>query len=189
MKKVLLSFLIMAYTCTAFAQMSAQEKRRMENRVEGSFPSLDKREEPGINNINFGLVAGMLNPHGSIGSSAEYGVNIGFMPVRHLGAGLELTTTELDKVNVQMTNLLARGTYHLAGDIPILKDSFLGVTGGPIFIEDGDTEWAIGPIVGFDIPLQNQSSGYLTLGLQARYLLISDADDTFSAAAALKYWY
>lgn len=189
MKKTLAVLVLFAFSAPSFAQMSKREKDKLSNRLESSFPEPHKGEKASINKVNVGLTAGMSNPNGGLGSSPEYGVNIGYQPVFPFGLGLEFATTELDDLNIQQTSVLVRGTYNLAGDIPVLRHSFLGVTGGPVFIENNDTEWAIGPVIGFDIPLQKSASRYLTLGAQARYLLISDADDTFSAGLALKYWY
>ena len=54
---------------------------------------------------------------------------------------------------------------------------------------DGETEWSVGPTAGFDIPLSNQTSNFLSLGLQAKYLYTTDVQDSFAAGLALKYWY
>ena len=84
--------------------------------------------------------------------------------------------------------LLGRGTYNFGGDIPVLRSSYVGVTTGPMFV-DSNVEWSVGPLVGFDIPLQQQTSNFLSLGLQAKYLYTTDTQDSFSAGLALKYWY
>ena len=55
--------------------------------------------------------------------------------------------------------------------------------------ENGDTEFSVGPTVGFDIPLQEKSNDYLSLGLAAKYLYTTDVQDSFAANLALKYWY
>ncbi len=190
MKKMLITLMALSFSFTSFAQMSEREKRNATNRLENSFPEPRGYERSSMSKMHMGLETGMFNPTGSTGSSVEYGLNIGYQPVFPFGLGLEFTTTELDNAaNTQLTQLLLRGTYNLAGDIPVLRHSYFGATAGPIFIENGDTEWAIGPVVGFDIPLQNRSSDFLSLGLQAKYLLISDADDSFGAGLNLKYWY
>lgn len=190
MKKMLITLMALSFSFASFAQMSEREKKTMTNRLENSFPEPNQNQRATAGRVHMGLTTGMFNPSGSMGSSLEYGLNVGFQPVVPFGLGLEFTTTELDNsVDTQLTQLLLRGTYNLAGDIPVLRHSYFGVTGGPLFIEDGDTEWAIGPLVGFDIPLQERSSDFLSLGLQAKYLLISDADDSFGAGLNLKYWY
>ena len=188
MFKTTLAFLVLASLTTAYGQMSNEEKRNMQNKMEGTLPepkSIDSKDEY---KIHMGLTAGVSSPNGAAGSSAEYGINVGFQPYVPFGVGAEVITAELDETNIQRTSVLARGTYNFGGDIVVLKSSYIGVTTGPMFV-DGDTEWSVGPLVGFDIPLQDQTANFLSLGLQAKYLYTTDTQDSFSAGLALKYWY
>ncbi|MBY0413736.1 MAG: hypothetical protein K2Q18_06210 [Bdellovibrionales bacterium] len=189
MFKTLLTIVVLTSSFTAFAQSTTtREKRSTQERIEGSFPETKEVESKDEYRIHMGLTAGVSSPNGDAESSTEYGINIGFQPVVPLGVGVEVTTAELDETNVQRTAILPRATYNFGGDIPVLRHSYVGVTSGPVFV-DSNVELAVGPLAGFDIPLQPQSSNFLSLGLQAKYLYITDTQDTFSAALALKYWY
>lgn len=188
MFKKLLTIAVLTSSLSAFAQMSEAEKRTTRSRIEGSLPDVQPVESKDQYKIHMGLTAGVSSPRGDADSSPEFGINVGFQPYVPFGLGAEVTTAELADTNIQRTSILGRGTYNFGGDIPVLKSSYLGVTGGPMFV-DGQTEWSVGPLAGFDIPLQSQASNFLSLGLQAKYLWTSDTQDALSAGLALKYWY
>lgn len=188
MFKTLIALVVLTSSLSAFGQMSADEKARAKNRLEGTLPEAKPVESKDQYRLHMGLTAGVSSPNGDAGSSAEYGINVGFQPYVPFGLGAEIITAELDDTDIQRTSVLARGTFNFGGDIPVLRSSYLGVTTGPMFV-DGNTEWSAGPLAGFDIPLQDQTSNFLSLGLQAKYLWTTDTQDAFSAGLALKYWY
>jgi hypothetical protein len=188
MFKTVLTIAALTSSLSAFAQMSQEEKSSTRSRLEGSLPEPQAVENKDQYKIHMGLIAGVNSPRGDSDSSPEFGINVGFQPYVPFGLGAEVITAELDNTNIQRTSILARGTYNFGGDIPVLQSSYLGVTSGPMFV-DGNTEWSAGPLVGFDIPLQNQTSNFLSLGLQAKYLWTTNSQDGLSAGVALKYWY
>lgn len=188
MVKVTLLLLLLVSSVQSYAQMSNAEKKYMENKMEGVLPGPKKVDSKDEYRIHMGLTAGVNSPNGDAESTPEYGINIGFQPYIPFGVGAEVITAELDESNIQRTSILARGTYNFGGDIAVLRNSYIGVNTGPMFI-DGQTEWSFGPLVGFDIPLQDQVSNFLSLGLQAKYLYTTETQDSFSAGLALKYWY
>lgn len=188
MLKVLLTVAVLTSSLTAFAQMSNAEKRNAQSRLEGTLPEPREVDNKDAYRVHMGLTAGVNNPNGDIQSSPEFGINVGFQPYVPFGLGAEVTTTNLDNSDVQRTNVLARGTYNFGGDIPVLRSSYVGVTAGPMFNES-QVEWSVGPVAGFDIPLTSQSSNFLSLGLQAKYLYTTNVEDSFSGGLALKYWY
>ena len=188
MFKPLLTLVVLALSLSAFAQMSESEKSSMRNRIEGSLPEPRSVESKDQYRIHMGLTAGVNSPNGDAEASPEFGVNVGFQPYVPFGLGAELTTAELDNTNIQRTSVLARGTFNFGGDIPVLKTSYIGVATGPMFV-DGNVEWSVGPLTGFDIPLQYQANNFLSLGLQAKYLYTTGTQDALSAGLALKYWY
>ncbi len=188
MFKTLITLVVLTSSLSAFAQMSESEKERVKNKMEGTLPEPKAVESKDQYKLHMGLTAGVNSPNGDAGSSAEYGINVGFQPYVPFGLGAEVVTSELDETDIQRTSVLARGTYNFGGDIPVLRSSYLGVTTGPMFV-DGNTEWSVGPVAGFDIPLQQQTSNFLSLGLQAKYLWTTDTQDAFSGGLALKYWY
>lgn len=188
MFKKLLTIAVLTSSVSAFAQMSQAEKNSAKARLEGSLPEPTAVESKDQYRLHMGLTAGVSSPNGDAESSPEFGINVGFQPYVPFGLGAEVITAELDDTGIQRTSVLARGTYNFGGDIPVLRSSYLGVTAGPMFV-DGKTELAAGPLAGFDIPLQNQTSNFLSLGLQAKYLWTTDTQDALSAGVALKYWY
>lgn len=188
MLKKLLIIAALASSLSAFAQMTEAEKRNARSRLEGSLPEPQAIESKDQYKIHMGLTAGVSSPRGDADSSPEFGINVGFQPYVPFGLGAEVITAELANTNIQRTSILARGTYNFGGDIPVLRSSYLGGTAGPMFV-DGQTEWSAGPLIGFDIPLQNQASNFLSLGLQAKYLWTTNTQDALSAGLALKYWY
>ena len=190
MFKTLIALVVLTSSVAAFAQMSESEKARVKNKMEGTLPDAQPVESKDMYKIHMGLTAGVSNPNGDVESSPEYGINVGFQPYVPFGFGAEATTTEMDDSDISRTNLLVRGTYNFGGDIPVLRSSYVGVVTGPMFQSDGgDTEYSVGPTLGFDIPLQDKSSDFLSLGLAAKYLYTTDVQDSFSAGLALKYWY
>lgn len=158
------------------------------NKMEGTFPEVRAVEGSDEYRLHMGLTGGINNPE-ELDSSAEYGINVGFQPIVPFSVGAELTTTELDNNDQdQRTTLLARGAYNMGGDIPVLKYSWIGAGIGPSLI-DNQLELAIAPQVGFDIPLTNKVHDVISLGLNAKYMFVSDNPDSLVAAAAVKYWY
>lgn len=140
-----------------------------------------------------GLVFGVGSPEGDYETAPEYGVDVGLQPITPLSLGAELTFSKNDNDaktdDLQRTTLLFKGAYNFGGDIPVIKDSYIGLGVGPVFKED-ETGIASAPIIGFDIPLKNVDHYFLSLGASARYLVVSGSDpDTFSANAVIKYWY
>lgn len=188
MFKMVFTMAVLTISLNASAQMSEAEKNSARSRLEGSLPEPQAVESKEQYKVHMGLMAGVSSPRGDADSSPEFGLNVGFQPYVPFGLGAEVITAELDDTDIQRTSVLARGTYNFGGDIPVLRSSYLGVTTGPMFA-DGETEWSTGPLVGFDIPLQNQASNFLSLGLQAKYLWTTDSQDALSAGLALKYWY
>lgn len=190
MFKTLLTLAVLTSSVASYAQMSESEKEKVQNKLEGTLPRPQAVDDKSMYKIHMGLTAGVSNPNGDTESAPEYGINLGFQPYVPFGLGAEVTTTEIDETDLQRTNLLVRGTYNFGGDIPVLRSSYVGLLTGPMFQNNnGDTEWSVGPTAGFDIPLQDKSSDFLSLGLSAKYLYTTDVQDSFSAGLALKYWY
>jgi hypothetical protein len=190
MTKIIIALAVLGASMTSYAQMSTAEKNNMNNKLEGTLPTPGPVYDKNMYRMHMGLTAGVTNPNGATKSSPEFGIDLGFQPYVPFGLGAEITTSELDKTNIQNTNFLVRGTYNFGGDVPVLRSSYVGLVTGPMFqSQNGATEWSIGPVAGFDIPLQDKSSGYLSLGLTAKYLYTTTVPDSFSAGAAVKYWY
>lgn len=188
MLKKLIAFALLTGSVSGFAQTLGDRMDAVGNRMEGTFPEVRAVEDKDEYKLHMGLTAGLNDPKG-VDSSPEFGINVGFQPIVPFGLSLDASTSKLDDgSDEQRTTVLANGTYNFGGDIPVLKSSYLGVGGGPVIVDE-KFEWAVAPVLGFDIPLTNKTHDYLSVGLNAKYLFVSDTPDSFITAAAVKYWY
>lgn len=143
------------------------------------------------------LLAGPSIPEGSYNTGAEYGIDVGFQPYVPFGLGLELTSATYDADGASddytRTKLMAKGTYNLAGMLPVLRYSYLGLGVGPMYESTNDATtlyMGLMPNLGFDIPLTTAPSEYLSLGANARYLITnSGGPDVFALNGVMKYWF
>lgn len=141
--------------------------------------------------LHVGLLTGLDSANGNEnGTSAELGVDIGYQPTNIFGVGIEGTTSKLDTPDEpRRTMVLAKATARFGGDIPVLKDTFVGGAAGPVFARS-KTRLGVGPLAGFDIPLtSNRAHDFLSLGLNAKYIFTNDTPDSLISAVALKYWF
>lgn len=122
------------------------------------------------------------------------GVDVGYQPVSPISLGANFSVAGPTQNESRMM-LLGKAAYNLGGDLPVIRYSYIGgqagwvrdsieITDALTFSED---YFAIGPTVGFDQPVASE----WTLGAEARYLMnFTDvADNTFAAAAMVKYWF
>ncbi len=191
MLKKIIALALVTGSLATHAQSLGERMDRVGNKMEGTFPEVRAAQSKDDLRFHMGLTAGVNSPDSNLDNdeSAEYGINVGFQPLVPFGVGAEITTTELDDgTNDQRTSVLARGTYNFGGDIPILKNMWLGAAGGPVII-DNKFEWAVAPTAGFDIPLSTKMHDVISIGLNAKYMYISNVPDSLVAAAAVKYWY
>lgn len=183
MYKILLTLAVLSGSVCTFAQDDWRE-----GRVTGAYPEMTSETATNYK-WNMGLISGVNSPKGDTSSSAEYGVTAGFEPTKNIGLGMDATSALLnDKDQHQRTIVQAKADYVIGGDIPVLRTSYVGVGGGPIFI-DNKVRWGYSPLVGFDVPLSNSAHDYMSLGVVAKYLLNPDTPNSLSAGAAVKYWF
>ncbi len=149
---------------------------------------------------HLGLMAGVADPEASFKSVWEYGIDVGFQPITPIGFAVELSGVQTDRMHgpqhqkLNRTNLLGKATYHLAGTIPVIRHSYLGLGLGPIFETNSPydgTHLGIAPLLGFDIPLKEDATNkYVSLGVAAKYLFVSGASpDQISLNGMVKYWF
>lgn len=184
MQKLILALIILTGSIASYAQDSTEGK------TTGIFPEL-RAAESNEQKWSAGVASGISSPKGDATSSTEFGVIIGFQPIVPVSAGIEANTTRLNTDNdVRQTNVLIRSAYNFGGDIPVLRSSFVGMGLGPVFVSNR-VRWAGAPLIGFDIPLSNKTRDYLSLGLEAKYLFMTNTDvpNLFASALALKYWF
>ncbi len=146
-----------------------------------------------------GINVGVASPEGSFRNVPGYGIEAGYQPMIPFGLGIEVTSFSSDRSigseqdNLNRTTALVKGTYNFGGDIPVLRESFVGLGVGPVF--DSHSTWngthfGIAPVLGFDIPLIQAKQNYMSLGLSAQYVFVSGpSPDGFSLNGAAKYWF
>lgn len=162
-----------------------------DERANGTFPGPKKVENYSEYRTHFGVSAGYNIPEGDPDTTPEIGVNLGYQPYVPFGVGVELSTSKFDsdqRADYRRTTALAYATYNLGGTIPIIHGSYIGLAAGPAFLNDG-TELAVAPLLGFDLPLATVNGRKVTLGLNAKYLIVTDATDSLITNAALKFWF
>ena len=167
-----------------------------EARSTSTFPELREVVQEGLN-PHVDLSMGLTSPEGSYASGVEYGLGFGFQPYVPFGLGVAMTYSSnnskfSDTRSLERTTVLVRGTYHFAGDIPIVRYSHVGIAAGPVINQDA-TYLGLTPLVGFDIPVREwvgEYVSYVSVGVEAKYLMVSsDESDGLTVNGALKYWF
>ena len=159
--------------------------------LEGAFPAVKEVQSSNDYKPNMGLTAGINNTRNVSDTTGETGVNVGFQPLIPFGLGFELSTSRFDTEDDQSykrVTALGKATYNFGGDIPVLRDAYVGGAAGPVFLS-GRTEFGAAPLVGFDIPLATKKRDYVSLGLNTRYLYVTDAPNSLITNAAVSYWF
>lgn len=141
----------------------------------------------------FGLTAGSVDPEGAYRPAAEYGINFGYQPYAPIGFGVSLSGSKTDNdvgTKLDRTTALITSSYNLGGEIPVIRYSYLGAGIGAVF-ESDETKSAFAPvIVGFDIPLKQAAKDYISLGLDAKYLIVNGSNpDVLAMNGVVKYWF
>ncbi|WP_409479135.1 hypothetical protein [Pseudobdellovibrio sp. HCB154] len=141
-----------------------------------------------------GILAGMTSPEGEGDDEGEVGIDLGFSPTKeNFMLGLEYGHAEFDDVaaddTIDRDTVLLKAGYKFNSDNMFVRNSWVALGVGALFTDD-DTVGVAAPIVGFDIPVTNTETEYLTLGLNARYNFVeADEVDTGNISGAVKYWY
>jgi hypothetical protein len=148
----------------------------------------------GLQRPHIGVTAGVSTPEGNYDSAGEIGMNFGYQPFVPLGLGASISTVRNaprdNRQDIERTAVLGRGTYNFGGSNLLIKHSWMGFGLGPVFSDDG-TDFAAAPIIGFDIPVnQDLAKSYFSLGAEAKYLVVSNNQpDNFTLNGAIKFWY
>lgn len=144
---------------------------------------------------HIGINAGVGSPEGSFNPGGQYSLEFGLQPYIPFGLAVEAGYSYFtdDAANLSRTSLLLRGSYHLGGDIPVIKYSYLGLGVGTAW-EDSTVDEGLAAIVvpqlGFDFPLERLFSAPVSLGINASYTISSrSTPDVFTTSGAIKYWY
>lgn len=152
----------------------------------------------GVFRPHMGFLMGGAQGEGALDQGVEYGIEAGYQPYIPFGLGIELSTVTAERDDLAgddmtRTKFLVKTSYHLGGQIPILKDSYVGLAAGPMLESVGsDDDLYVGlmPNLGFDIPFERKSNDFVSAGFAARYLVSSSGNpDVFSLNGTLKYWF
>ena len=180
------------FCLSGFAQTVDQDSDRVQTNT-STFPKPNPIESKAEYKPHLGLIAGAIDPEGSYDPGFGYGLDIGFQPYIPFGVGLELTKSESNgrrqNEDIEQTALLLKGTYNFGGSNFLIRNSYAGIALGEV-TKPGHSDIAGAPLVGFDMPIKEKAHNYLTLGLNAKYLLINGDDpDVLAINGAVKYWY
>lgn len=144
-----------------------------------------------------GVLLGFADRNGA-STNASYTLDVGFQPVIPFGYAVQVQHTPGDisaagrDFKYNTTNFLMKGTYNMGGNVPVLQNSYLGAKAGAVLASmegDSNVNLAIGPTIGFDIPVDR--SNKFSLGAEAAYLAVlgENAPDQASLLGSMKYWF
>lgn len=183
MKKIILALAVLS-TSAVFAQS-----------MEGTMPKAIS-DSAADDRYNLGLSAGVNAPEGPHDQTGEAGATFGYDPMSEVGLGADVSTSRFndgDDQNFKRISALGRATYNLGGEIPVIRDSYIGGATGPIFLSrqnnENQVEWAAAPLVGFDIPLADKLHDVVSLGVNFKYLFTTNTPDSAITTGVVKYWF
>lgn len=185
MLKIILALAVLGGSTAIFAET-----------MEGSMPSYQS-DASADDRYSLGLTGGVNAPEGNRSQTAEAGATFGYNPDAQLGLGADVSTSRFnngDDQNYKRVSALARAAYNLSSTLPVLRDTYLGAAGGPIFLSrqnnPNQVEWAIAPMAGFDIPLNQKLHDVVSLGVNFKYLVTSNnTPDSAITTGVVKYWF
>jgi hypothetical protein len=186
---LLLRFVAFFFLSVAFTQVFAETGKNiliMPRKAEGI-----SETKPSI-----GVSAGLSNPSQSQNSTINYSAEYAIQPVIPFSVGLRLGVFDApgsgSNAALTRTSLLLTGNYNFGGDIVVLKNSYVGMSAGPVLDNTNGSstvDLGIAPRVGFDIPLGGTMQKY-SLGAMADYMFVGGAKaDVFSLNGVVKYWF
>ncbi len=132
------------------------------------------------NKPHVGFMLGAADSTADDDANTGVGLDIGYQPYVPVSVGLELSD-----INTQ-TNLLAKILYNFSGDNVFIRNSYAGGAIGSV----ADNA-AVGPVIGFDIPLNSETttSKTFSLGANAKYLFVEHDEQVSSLNGIVKYWF
>jgi hypothetical protein len=187
-----LSMTALLFAHGANAQDTATESTAT-NSTNSTFPKLHSVQDKEGYMPHAAVMLGVANPEGSYDAAPEFGVDVGFQPYVPFGLGAMFLSSsnnsKNDSRNLDRTSLLARATYNFGGTIPVIRNSYVGAAAGPVW-EMGNVDVGVAPLIGFDIPLSTDQNQKVSLGAQAKYLIVSSNEsDGLSVNGVVKYWF
>ncbi len=147
---------------------------------------------------HLGVMAGVADLNGASMTGPAFLVDVGFQPYVPFGlsAQFQYQPGEIEvpgnDIDFNTTNVLLKGSYNFGGSTPVIQHSYIGAKSG-LVVYSGDiesqTNFAIGPTLGADIPVNPAAT--VTLGAEGTYLgvLGDNSPDQVSMLGAMKYWF
>ncbi|MBX3022913.1 MAG: hypothetical protein KF799_14660 [Bdellovibrionales bacterium] len=186
------ALLKMTIACLGFCSLAAwaaDESAVSRSLPEGREPANEAEMKPSI-----GIMGGYAETEANRRSGTNYGVEYGFQPYIPLGVAIELSgyvSPAVDnEATLTRTRLLGKANYNFGGDIPVVKNSYVGIGLGPVWdnvLNTDSLQLGIAPQIGFDIPITRTK---FSLGANANYLFVSGAKaDVFALNGMAKYWF
>ncbi|MBS1961123.1 MAG: hypothetical protein JST04_02825 [Bdellovibrionales bacterium] len=176
--------------------------------VEGTSETMRERGMlPGDQRAAFmpevGILAGGAGNNGeAYNNSGSFAAEVGVTPWKPFSVGLQAqyspSTVGPDFANIDFntTNFLLKGVVSLGVTDPILSHVYVGTKSGiAMYTGDIDTQthFALGGVLGFDVPLM--ASQKVSLGAEGTYLGVLGGDDNnltpdqTSVLGSMKYWF
>ncbi|MDP7319581.1 MAG: hypothetical protein QF441_03190 [Bacteriovoracaceae bacterium] len=192
MKKLMNIATVLALSVSSFA---VTEIKAEDNIVKDTVETIKNLNDSGLYRPHFALMGGYSDPvENGYESSELIALEVGYQVLVPYGIGLEISTQEFEndsEADLTQTQFFLKGSYHFAGDIQVIKNSYVGLGVG--FVQENSnsdsTYGAIMPNIGFDIPL-NETLENLSFGANARYTAsASNEVDNFALNGVVKYWF
>jgi opacity protein-like surface antigen len=162
---------------------------------------------PGTYRPTIGLLGGYADQNGPIHAAVVYGAEFAYQPWVPFGVGIEVTHFAASKGDLDggedyefyRTAVLVKGTYNFGGEIPVLRNTYIGGKIGVVFdkedtsvdyfsLEQSRTRFAFAPVIGMDFMVCEK----ISVGAQFSYLFTVGPEiayNTFNALAVVKYWF
>lgn len=187
---------ILQFTCPliVFLALDARAASDDTGRVKETFPKVRRAETVEEQKISVGVTAGMASTEGR-SNALGYGVEAAYQPFIPFSVGIDLggysSPSSGANATLTRTRLLARGQYNFGGTIPFVRHSWVGLGAGAVMDNEPgstSTNFGIQPIVGFDLPIDDDAK--FSLGANANYLFVGGAKpDVFALNGVAKYWF
>lgn len=142
---------------------------------------------------HIGIMAGTVSSNNADSTYSEMGFDFGYQPYIPFGLGFEATGSKFEDTDGEIrskTNLILKGSYNFGGDVFLIKNSFVGLAADSIILRE-NSDFCYGPLLGFDIPVtEDTSRSHITIGANAKYLFTDDTPtEGLAVNGAVKYWF
>jgi len=149
---------------------------------------------------HIGVRLGPTDPAGGYNNAFGYGVEAGYQMYIPFSLGLDLYRFQSDHdqradLGLDRTQLLAKGTYNFGGDIPVIRNTYVGANLGPVLDTVKGASYlrlGMGLMAGVDFFVTNAQTenDAFSIGANANYVWVTDTDaDALGINGVVKYWF